>query len=290
MSKRLITAISSISNAFCDFTLDIAVNKYNTYKVLFFTSIISLLIQVIYSFVFGIEFTYGSLPIVLLYGLVILLGYLFYIKALQNIPIGLASLLENTDLFIILIIDIILGYINLTKEFVILFALFVISIIWFCFETNKIKEEIKFKKINFIGIIFILLSVFFYVLEPYIIKEANSLGSNEVAINFGYYFLAIPFFFYNSFKEKTTSKTNKNNNKKVVVLIFLIGIFEAIYYIGGTIGYIYETPIIVNIIQEIRVFMLVILSVIFKTDKINLKKALSIALGMLSIAGIYIFC
>lgn len=288
MSKRLITVISSISNSLCDFTLDIAINKYNTYKILFLTSIISFVLQIIYALIFGISFTYQSLPIIFLYGLIILAGYLSYIKALQNIPIGLASLLENTDLFIVLTIDIILGYMKLTNTFIILFTLFIISITWFCFETNKIKDEIKLKKINFIGIVFILLSVFFYVLEPYIIKQANSLGANEVAINFGYYFLAIPFFLYKGSKNKDNNSTNQN--KKILLIVLLIGLFEAIYYIGGTIGYIYETPIIVNIIQEIRVFILVILSFIFKTDKINLKKALSIALGMLSIAGIYLFC
>ena len=288
MSKRLITVISSISNSLCDFTLDIAVNKYNTYKILLLTSIVSFILQIIYALVFGISFTYQSLSIIFLYGLIILAGYLSYIKALQNIPIGLASLLENTDIFIVLTIDIILGYIKLTNRFIILFILFIISIVWFCFETNKIKDEIKLKKINFIGIVFILLSVFFYVLEPYIIKEANSLGANEVAINFGYYFLAIPFFLYKCSKNKDNNSTKQN--KKILLIVLLIGLFEAIYYIGGTIGYIYETPIIVNIIQEIRVFILVILSFIFKTDKINLKKALSIALGMLSIAGIYLFC
>ena len=164
MSKRLITVISSISNSLCDFTLDIAINKYNTYKILFLTSIISFVLQIIYALIFGISFTYQSLPIIFLYGLIILAGYLSYIKALQNIPIGLASLLENTDLFIVLTIDIILGYIKLTNIFIILFTLFIISITWFCFETNKIKDEIKLKKINFIGIVFILLSVFFYVL------------------------------------------------------------------------------------------------------------------------------
>lgn len=66
-----------------------------------------------------------------------------------------------------------------------------------------------------------------------------------------------------------------------------IGLFEAIYYIFRTICYIYETPIIVNIIQEIRVILLVILSVVFKTDKINLKKAIAILLVIISITGIY---
>ena len=106
-----------------------------------------------------------------------------------------------------------------------------------------------------------------------------------MAINFGYSVVAIPFFFFKSIKSSTTTK--ENNNKIFWFLIVLIGLFEAIYYIFGTIGYIYETPIIVSIIQEIRVFLLVILSAVFKTDKMNLKKVIAITLGMISIIGIY---
>lgn len=204
--------------------------------------------------------------------------------ALKNIPIGLGALLENSDLFLVLVIDIILGNLVLTPKFVILFLLFIVSIIWFTIETNKIKDDIKFKKIRFIGIIFILLSVLFYGIEPYIIKWANTLGANEVAINFGYSIFAIPYFFI---KSRNNTKSIKRKDNKIIYLIILIGLFEAIYYIFATIGYIYETPIIVNIIQEIRVFLLVILSAIFKTDKINLKKVIAILLGIVSIIGIY---
>lgn len=41
MNKRITAVISSVFNSFCDFTLDIAVNKYSVYKVLLYTSIIS---------------------------------------------------------------------------------------------------------------------------------------------------------------------------------------------------------------------------------------------------------
>ena len=284
MNKRITAVASSISNSFCDFTLDIAVNKYSMYKVLLYTSIISLFFQILYAFYTGISITTWAVPIILIRGLIILLGYLCYINALKHIPIGLAALLENLDLFMVLIIDMILGNLIITSKFILLFALFIISVLWFTLETNKIKDEIKFKKIKFIGIIFILLSVLVYGIEPYIIKLANSLGANEVAINLGYSIVAIPFFF---FKSKNTNKYKEKNNKNFIYLVVLIGLFEAIYYTFGTIGYIYETPIIVNIIQEIRVFLLVILSVIFKTDKINLKKAIAILLGMISITGIY---
>ena len=284
MNKRITAVISSVFNSFCDFSLDIAVNKYSVYKVLLYASIISLFFQILYAFYSGISITTQSIPIILIYGLIILLGYLCYVNALKNIPIGLAALLENLDLFIVLIIDIIFGNLIITSKFIFLFILFIISILWFTLETNKIKDEIKFKKIKFIGIVFILLSVLFYGIEPYVIKYANMLGANEVAINLGYSIVAIPFFFY---KSKNSDKLKGKDNKKFIYLVALIGLFEAIYYIFGTIGYIYETPIIINIIQEIRLFLLVVLSAIFKTDKINFKKAIAILLGMISIAGIY---
>lgn len=285
MNKRVTAVISSIFNSFCDFTLDIAVNKFSIYKVLLYTSIISFVFQILYAFYVGISITAQAIPVILIYGLIILLGYLCYVNALKNIPIGLAALLENLDLFIILIIDILFGNLILTSKFIFLFVLFIISILWFSLETNRVKDEIKFKKIKFVGVFFILLSVLFYGIEPYIIKYANALGANEVAINFGYSVFAIPFFFFQS--KKSGVLTKENNNKKFLILVVLIGFFEAIYYIFGTIGYIYETPIIVNIIQEIRVFLLVILSVVFKTDKMNLKKVIAILLGMISITGIY---
>lgn len=284
MNKRITAVVSSVSNSFCDFTLDIAVNKYSMYKVLLYTSIISLFFQILYAFYAGISITALAFPIILIRGLIILLGYLCYINALKNIPIGLAALLENLDLFIVLIIDIVFGNLIITSKFIFLFILFIISILWFTLETNKIKDEIKFKKIKFIGIVFILLSVLFYGIEPYVIKYANMLGANEVAINLGYSIVAISFFFY---KSKNSDKLKGKDNKKFIYLVALIGLFEAIYYIFGTIGYIYETPIIINIIQEIRVFLLVVLSAVFKTDKINFKKAIAILLGMISIAGIY---
>lgn len=280
MNKKVFAFASSIANTFCDFTLDIAINKYSVYKVLLYTSIISLFFQIFYAFYAGIQFTFISVPIILFYGIAILLGYLCYVKALQNIPIGFAGLLENLDLFLVLIIDIILGYMTLNLKFVILFSIFIISLIWFGIETNKLKEEIKIKNIKWIGIIFIILSVLFYTSEPYLIKIASSTGANEVAINFGYSIVAIPIFFI---KSRTKEIKKEQLNKKGITLIILIGLFEAIYYICGTIGFIYETPIIVNIIAELRVFMLILLSAIFKTDKLTLGKVLAMILGITSI-------
>lgn len=146
MNKRITAVISSVFNSFCDFTLDIAVNKYDMYKILLYTSIISLFFQIIYAFYAGISITLESVPIILLYGLIVLLAYMFYVNSLKNIPIGLGALLENSDLFLILTIDIIVGNIIITPKFVFLFLLFIISVVWFTLETNKIKDEIKLKK------------------------------------------------------------------------------------------------------------------------------------------------
>ena len=57
MNKRITAVISSVSNSFCDFTLDIAVNKYSMYKVLLYTSIISLFFQILYAVYAGIYIT-----------------------------------------------------------------------------------------------------------------------------------------------------------------------------------------------------------------------------------------
>ena len=176
MSKRITVVISSIVNAFCDFTLDIAINKYSTYKILFCTSLISLVFQIIYGSLVGINVTLEAIPIILIYGLCMLAGYIFYVQYLKNIPIGIAVLLENADLFIVLIIDIVFGYLTLTPKFILIFLIFIFSIFLFTFETNKIKDDVSFKNIKFIGIVFIIISVLFYSIEPYLIKYANKLG------------------------------------------------------------------------------------------------------------------
>ena len=282
MNKRFSAVASSVFNSFCDFNLDVAINEYNMYKVLLYSSIISFLIQIIYSFFSGISITISSIPVILVYGLIILLGYMCYVKSLKCLPIGLIALLENSDLFIVLIIDIFLGNIKLSLKFIILFILFVFSVFWFTIETNNIEKN-EMKKIKYIGFVFIFLSILFYAIEPYIIKYAMKLGANEVAINFGYSFLAIPFFFFKCKKDDNL----KSDDKRFINLMFIIGFCEAFYYILGTIGYMYESAVIVNIIGELRVFLLVILSVIFKLDKMNLKKFIATILGIISITLIY---
>ena len=280
MNKKIYAFTSAIANTFCDFSLDIAINKYNIYKVLFYTSIISFFFQVIYANQVGISFTINSIPIILFYGLAMFFGYLFYVKSLKSIPIGFASLLENFDLFLVFIIDIVLGYLVLDLKFIILFIIFLISVIWFGIETNKQKEKIKLKELKWIGIGYLILSILFYTTEPYLIKIASNTGANEVAINFGYSIVAIPYFFI---KLKKEQQKGEKLNKKGIFLILLIGLLEGIYYICGTIGFIYETPLIVNIIEELRVFLLILLSAIFKMDQLNLKKIIAMIIGITSV-------
>lgn len=280
MNKKIYAFTSAIANTFCDFSLDIAINKYSIYKVLFYTSLISFFFQMLYATKVGIVFTISSIPIILFYGIAMFFGYLFYVKSLKCIPIGFAGLLENLDLFLVFIIDIILGYLVLDLKFMILFIIFLISVIWFGIETNNQKEEIKLKELKWIGVVYLILSVLFYTSEPYLIKIASNTGANEVAINFGYSIIAIPYFYIKSRKEKGKSE---KLSKKGIFLCIVIGLLEGVYYICGTIGFIYETPLIVNIIEELRVFLLILLSVIFKMDKLNLKKVIAMIIGITSV-------
>ena len=129
----------------------------------------------------------------------------------------------------------------------------------------------------------------FYGLEPYLIQFASSSGANEVGINMGYYLFSIPYFLLMMLKNKNKAVINNQKQSGSIKFILLISIFEAIYYLFGTMGYANETAIINAIIQEIRVFLLFILSVLFGTDKMSLKKLFSIIIGILSVIGIYLY-
>ena len=54
-------------------------------------------------------------------------------------------------------------------------------------------------------------------------------------------------------------------------------------------GYINEVAAVNTIIQEIRVFLLFILSIIVRADKITFKKVIAIIIGILSVIGIYLY-
>lgn len=287
MNKRVPAIISTVSNSFCDFTLDIAVNKYNMYFILFRTALGSFIIQLIYGIINGISVTFPSLIFIIANGICILLGYVLYVQALKRLPIALTGLIESGSLFVYLSIDFICGYLKINLWFLFLFTMFMLSIFIFSYDTYKQKDENKIKEIKISGILILLCSMLFYGFEPYLIRFASDFGANEVAINFGYYFFAIPFFFIMMKKNKT--KETKSNYTSSIKLILLISLFESIYNLFGTMGYVNEAAVINAIIQEIRVFLLFILSIIFGTDKLSLNKIIAIIIGILSVIGIYLY-
>lgn len=287
MNKRVPAIISTVSNSFCDFTLDIAVNKYNMYFILFGTALGSFIIQLIYGIINGVSVTFPSLIFIIANGICMLLGYVLYVQALKRLPVALTGLIESGSLFAYLLIDFVCGYLKINLWFLFLFAMFMLSIFIFSYDTYKQKDENKIKKIKMSGILILLCSMLFYGFEPYLIRFASNGGANEVAINFGYYFFAIPFFFIMMIKNKT--KESKSNYSGSIKLILLISLFEAIYCLFGTMGYVNEAAVINAIIQEIRVFLLFILSIVFGTDKLSLNKIIAIIMGILSVIGIYLY-
>lgn len=287
MNKRVPAIISTVSNSFCDFTLDIAVNKYNMYFILFGTALGSFVIQLIYGIINGVSVTFPSLIFIIANGICMLLGYVLYVQALKRLPVALTGLIESGSLFAYLLIDFVCGYLKINLWFLFLFTMFMLSIFIFSYDTYKQKDENKIKKIKMSGILILLCSMLFYGFEPYLIRFASDVGANEVAINFGYYFFAIPFFFIMMKKNKT--KETKSNYSGSIKLIILISLFEAIYYLFGTMGYVNESAVINAIIQEIRVFLLFILSIVFGTDKLSLNKIIAIIMGILSVIGIYLY-
>ena len=287
MNKRVPAIISTVSNSFCDFTLDIAVNKYNMYFILFGTALGSFVIQLIYGIIHGVSVTFPSLIFIIANGICMLLGYVLYVQALKRLPVALTGLIESGSLFAYLLIDFVCGYLKINLWFLFLFTMFMLSIFIFSYDTYKQKDENKIKKIKMSGILILLCSMLFYGFEPYLIRFASDVGANEVAINFGYYFFAIPFFFIMMKKNKT--KETKSNYSGSIKLIILISLFEAIYYLFGTMGYVNEAAVINAIIQEIRVFLLFILSIVFGTDKLSLNKIIAIIMGILSVIGIYLY-
>ena len=287
MNKRVPAIISTVSNSFCDFTLDIAVNKYNMYFILFGTALGSFVIQLIYGIINGVSVTFPSLIFIIANGICMLLGYALYVQTLKRLPVALTGLIESGSLFAYLLIDFVCGYLKINLWFLFLFTMFMLSIFIFSYDTYKQKNENKIKKIKMSGIIILLCSMLFYGFEPYLIRLASDVGANEVAINFGYYFFAISFFFIMMKKNKT--KETKSNYSGSIKLIILISLFEAVYYLFGTMGYVNEAAVINAIIQEIRVFLLFILSIFFGTDKLSLNKIIAIIMGILSVIGIYLY-
>lgn len=289
MNKRVPAIISTISNSFCDFTLDKAVNEYNMYLILLGTAIGSFIIQYAYGLLTDVVITPNSVIYIILYGICVLFGYILYVESLKRLPVSLAALIESGSLFAYFLIDSICGFIKINFWFCFLFIVFLFSIFLFTYDSYNIKATKKRKKIKLIGIIILLCSMFFYSLEPYLIKIASIAGANEVGINLGYYLFAIPWFLYMYQKHSEGTKKIKKKKFKAIKYILLISFFEAIYYLFGTMGYINEVAVINAIIQEIRVFLLFFLSVFFGDEKLTTKKLIAISLGIISVIGINLY-
>lgn len=293
MNYRDTAVIATIANSFCDATLDYAVNRFNYHKVLLITTLIAFFGQFSAGIVTNLTFTLNALPYILIHAVLILLGYIYFVRALQFIPIGLVSLIEAGSLFITFIIDAITGYIQITPYFLLMFSLFILSIILFTSECLK-KEDLCLKKIKIKGFFFTFASVLLYVAAPYLVKTSHSQGANEIAINLGYYIVAIPYFAHQYLKSLSATDIpampqtqNYNWWNNFYFLCLIIGGLETLYYIFETFSFINDAPTIVIIIAQMRIFLVFILSVLFKMDKFTLRKAFAMILGMISVIGIY---
>ncbi len=138
------------------------------------------------------------------------------------------------------------------------------------------------------GFIWVCGSVLFYVTAPYLIKVSEHLGANEIAINLSYYAIALPYFTYMcvSNREAQLYKPQKWWNS-LLFLGLVIGVLESIYYVLETFSFVNDAPTVVMIIEQMRIFLVFVLSVIFKMDKFTLKKMIALVLGVISVIGVY---
>lgn len=257
---------------------------FNEYQYLFWMNFIMGIFTLIFSFFGGIEITLLSFFVIVFYSFAMVGGDFCYTKAIQTLPLGLANLIDSGSLFIILICDIALGYIKPKLIFFILFIIFFFAIYLFSYETNKMKSEIKNKKIDLKNIFILITSTIFYASEPYFIKLASSKGANEFGINLVYALVSIPiFYFLYQKRKKEIPKLEKKESKKFYKMCIVTGFLFAITSVLNQLAYIKSTPVLVTLIMKLQLFFVVILSVIQKTDKMNLKKILSLLVGVICI-------
>ncbi len=289
---RYTAVIATISNTFCDAILDYTVGFYNYYKVLLLTSMIAFVGQIGIGLYSGIAFSLSALPYVFIHAVLILLGYICFVRALKYIPVALVGLIEASSLFLTFAIDAFLGYVVLSFSFILLLALFVFSI--FLFTENCIQDKQNcIKTIRPIGFVWVFASVLFYLAAPYLVKVSSFKGANEIAINLGYYFIAIPYFWFQlhfmKIKQNSTAQDSVKWWQNIYVLSFIIGLLEAVYYVFETFSFINDTPTVVVVIEQTRLFLLFIFSICLKRDKFSWKKLIALMLGGFSVAGIYFY-
>jgi hypothetical protein len=272
-----------------DATLDYAVSRHNIHKMVFLLSLIAGIGQVAIGAFIGIECTLAALPYVALHGILILLGYICFLKALKYTPIALIGLVQSSELFFTTIIDCMLGYLTLSARFLALLSLFVFAIALFYINCIK-NEKTSVKEVKPIGIVLTLGTMFLYVVATYLIKISAAYGASEITLNLGYYVAALPYFGYLALKGKDDDTKNTANPRwynGFYFLAFAIGILETIFYVLETFSFINDTPTIVMAIKQMGIFVMFFLSVLFKTDKFTPQKLIALILGFVAITGLY---
>ena len=274
----------SIIHAIGDTIEEKVIIKYNESQYLFWMSLTTGIVSTIFCFFGHVEMSLISFLVLVVYSLAISGGDFCYAKAIQTLPIGLANLIDSGSLFLILICDIILGYIKPKFIFLVLFAIFFVAIYVFSYETNKMKNEITNKKIDLKNIFVMITATIFYASEPYFIKLASSKGANELGINLIYNLVAIPvFYILYSKQKKQIPQFSQQEKKEFYTLSILAGTIFAFTGLLNMLAYHADTPILIALIMKLQLFFVVILSVIRKTDKMNIKKIISLLVGVVCI-------
>ena len=288
--KRYTAVLATLFDSASDATLDYAVSRHNIHKMVFLLSLIAGIGQVAIGAFIGIDCTFKALPYVALHGILILLGYICFLKALKYTPIALIGLVQSSELFFTTIIDCMLGYLTLSVRFLALLSLFVFAIALFYINCIK-NENTSVKEVKPVGIILTLGTMFLYVAATYLIKVSAAYGASEITLNLGYYVAALPYFGYLALKGKdddTKNTANPHWYNGFYFLAFAIGILETIFYVLETFSFINDTPTIVMAIKQMGIFVMFFLSVLFKTDKFTPQKLLALILGFIAITGLYI--
>ncbi len=291
LNYRFSAVMATVFDSVSDATLDYAVSRYNVHKMVFVLSLVAGIGQLLIGAFTGIACTFAALPYVALHGVLILLGYICFLKALKYTPIALISLVESGGLFLTLAVDCILGYVTLTPYFVAMLSLFVFAVALFMINSMK-EQATAFKTIKPVGIVLVIGTVLMYFTAPYIIKLAADNGADEITVNLGYYAVALPYFAYLSLKGKDYDKKNTSTHRWYNGFYFLaivIGVLEALFYVLETFSYINDTPTIIMAIRQMGVFMIFLLSVLFKTDRFTPQKLLALILGVTAIIGVYLY-
>ncbi|MBR1648794.1 MAG: hypothetical protein IJ689_04260 [Alphaproteobacteria bacterium] len=287
--KRYTAVLATIFDSASDATLDYAITRHNIHKMVFLLTLIAFFGQLIVGTFTGIECTIKALPYVALHGILILAGYICFLKALKYAPIALIGLVQSSELFFTAIIDNVLGYLSLSVHFFALLTLFVFAVALFYINSLK-NENTSIKTVKPVGIALTVCTMLLYVIAAYIIKIAAAYGADEITLNVGYYAAALPYFGYLALKGKDDEKNNIANPhwyNGFYVLAVIIGILETIFYVLETFSFINDTPTIVMAIKQMGIFVMFFLSVLFKTDKFTKQKLLALILGFIAIIGLY---